>query len=139
MTHTARRPLVGWSLLIIAGLHVLSAPMIYPDSLRSTWEAGVVLAVEADPALIAERGVGFWYITAGLGVGLLGGVVRSVERRGDAPPRGLGWGLLAVTVWGVALMPASGFWAFLVPAVLTLRQSRPVTAGHVAAGARGRP
>ncbi|WP_157574899.1 DUF6463 family protein [Jiangella muralis] len=129
MTQTVRRPLVGWSLLVIAGLHVLSAPVIYPDSLRSTWEAGVVLAVEADPALIAERGVGFWYVTAGLGLGLLGGVVRSLERRGDAPPRALGWGLLALTGWGAALMPVSGFWAFLVPAVLTLRQPRRVTAG----------
>ncbi|TDC46096.1 hypothetical protein E1212_27685 [Jiangella ureilytica] len=118
------RPVVGWSLLAIAAGHVLAAPLVYPDSLRSTWEGGVLLAVEGDPSLIAERGIGFWYVTAGLGVGLLGGVVRWAERRTGPVPRGLGWALLGLTLWGVALMPKSGFWAFAVPAALILRRPR---------------
>ncbi|WP_116946888.1 DUF6463 family protein [Jiangella endophytica] len=123
MTHARHRPLVGWSLLGIAAVHVLVAPALYPESLRSTWEAGVLLAVESDAVLIAERGVGFWYVTAGLGIGLLGCMVLAFERRGEPLPRGLGWGLLALMAWGVALMPASGFWAFAVPAVLALRRA----------------
>lgn len=117
------RPLVGWSLLAIAAVHVAATPAIYPESIRSTVHGGVLFAVDREPSLSDVRGVGFWYVTAGLGVGLLGLVVRDAERRAGRPPRALGWGLLGLTGWGVALMPKSGFWAFTVPAVLTLRRT----------------
>lgn len=97
---------------------------MYPDSLRSTLAAGVVGAVERDPALIPLRGVGFWYITTGIGWGLLGGVVRWYELRVGAPPKKLGWALAVTAAWGVALMPKSGFWALFVPAALVLRANR---------------
>jgi hypothetical protein len=120
-TDKATRPWVGWSLLTIAAVHTAAAPAIYPESLRSTWDAGVVGAVEREPALVNLRGIGFWYVATGIGVGLLGLLARDAERRTGRPPRALGWGLLGLTGWGVALMPKSGFWAFIVPAVLTLR------------------
>ena len=110
----------------LAELHAsldAATPAIYPESIRSTVDGGVLFAVEREPSLSDLRGVGFWYVTAGLGVGLLGLVVRDAERRAGRPPRALGWGLLGFTGWGVALMPKSGFWAFTVPAVLTLRRS----------------
>ena len=127
------RPLVGWSLMAIAALHTAAAPVVYPDSVRSTWHAGVVGAVERDRSLIALRGVGFWYVTAGLGTGLLGAIVRWGEVRSAGVPRWFGWGLVAFTAWGAALMPRSGFWAFAVPALLALRRRRPSTGSWPAA------
>ena len=118
------RPLVGRSLIVIAAIHVAVAPAVYPDSLRSTWEAGVIDAVEGDPGSIELRGVGFWYVTAGLAVGLLGGVVHRLEQRPEGLPPSFGWGLLGLTAWGATLMPRSGFWAFAVPAALALRADR---------------
>jgi hypothetical protein len=118
------RPLVGESLLAIAALHIVAAPAVYPESLRSTWDAGVVGAVEADPALADRRGVGFWYVVAGVGVGLLGGVVREGEVRTGVIPRWFGWSMLGLAAGGATLMPRSGFWSFAVPGVLALRRRR---------------
>jgi hypothetical protein len=119
-----QRPLVGASLVGIAILHTAAAPGVYPDSLRSIWDGGVLDAVERDPSLIELRGLGFWYVTTGLAVGLLGGAARHLEHRPEGLPRWFGWGLLGLTAWGVALMPKSGFWAFAIPALLALRQQR---------------
>src|SRR5688500_713213 len=102
------RPWVGRSLLAIAAVHIAAAPAIYPESLRSTWDAGVVGAVEREPSLVNLRGIGFWYVTAGIGVGMLGLLARDAERRTGRLPRALGWGLLGFTGWGVALVPKSG-------------------------------
>ena len=113
--------------MAIAAGHIAAAPAIYPESLRSTWRAGVLNAVERDPSLVALRGVGFWYVTAGFGVALLGAIVRWGELRHGPVPRWFGAGLLAFAAWGVALMPKSGFWAFVVPAVFTLRRPRSST------------
>lgn len=111
--------------MAIAAVHTVVAPAVYPESLRSTWEAGVIDAVEGDPASIDLRGIGFWYLTAALTVGLLGGVVHRAEQRPDGLPPWFGWGLLGFTAWGATLMPRSGFWAFAVPGVLALRSRRP--------------
>jgi hypothetical protein len=118
------RPLVGRSLMTIAAIHVAAAPALFPHSLRSTWDAGVVGAVEQDPDSADLRGVGFWYLTAGLSLGLLGGIVHHVEQRQEGLPRWFGWGLLGFTAWGATLVPRSGFWAFGVPAALALRDRR---------------
>lgn len=118
------RPLVGWSLMAIAAVHTVAAPAVYPDSLRSTWDAGVINAVDRDASLIALRGVGFWYVTTGFAMALLGALVRWGELRMGPVPRWFGVGLLAFGAWGAALMPKSGFWAFLVPALLALRRPR---------------
>jgi hypothetical protein len=113
--------------MAISAVHVAAAPAIYPDSLRSTWDAGVVNAIERDPSLVVLRGVGFWYVTAGFAVAMLGAIVRWGELRYGPVPRWFGAGLLAFAAWGVALMPKSGFWAFGVPALLALRRPRPAT------------
>lgn len=118
------RPLVGDTLLAIAAVHVAAAPVVYPRSLRSTWDGGVVGAIDAEPELSDLRGVGFWYLATGIGVGVLGAVVRDAEARRREVPSWLGWSLLGLTVGGGALMPRSGFWAFAVPGLLALRRRR---------------
>lgn len=118
------RVLVGPVLITIGVLHCATAPVFYGDSLRSILDAGVVASVEADPALVMLRAAGFWYLSAGIGMLALGALAWWVERTVGVVPALLGWLLLALTVWGVTLMPVSGFWAFLVPAALAFRSAR---------------
>ena len=101
------RPLVGRTLLVIAAIHVAAAPVVYRESLRSTWDAGVVDAVEREPSLADLRGVGFWYVACGFVLALLGGAVHQLEQRPEGLPRWVGWGLLAFAGWGATLMPRS--------------------------------
>lgn len=106
----------GTALLLIGLVHLATGPVFYPDSLRSLVEGGVVAAVEADPALLAPRAAGFWYLTAGLGMVTCAVLMRSHERRGTSLPRSLPWLLAGTGLWGALLMPVSGFWALLAVA-----------------------
>lgn len=121
---TRRRPLVGISLLVLGAIHVLVAPLVVNDSLQSILDGGVAGSIEADPELVTLRGYGFWYLTAGLAVIVLGAHVLQVERATGAVPRLLGWLLVGLTVWGVVLAPLSPFWAFLLIAGLAFRSAR---------------
>ena len=117
------RPLAGRTVLAIAAIHAAAAPALYPDSLRSIRDGGVIAAVESEPSLVDLRGVGFWYLTSGFLLALVGGAVHHLERRGEGLPRWVGWGLVAVATWGAMLMPRSGFWAIAVAGALAIRRS----------------
>lgn len=120
---TARRSVVGLALVAIGVLHIALTPVFYGEALRSVVEAGVVASVEADPALVDLRSAGFWYVNAGIGMLLLGLVVAWAERRTGTIPGFLGWVLLGLAAWGLLLMPASGYWAVLVVALLAIRSA----------------
>jgi hypothetical protein len=64
-----------------------------------------------------DRELAFWFVYWGLMAMLLGYLVDWVERRRWPLPRFLGWALLALTVMTVFVMPISGLWLMLPPAV----------------------
>jgi hypothetical protein len=119
--------------LLLAGLHVATTSVFYGESVTSILDAGVLGAVDKDPSLAALRGAGFWYVTAGLYMGLVGVSVMRAERRGEGAPRGFAWAMGVTGVWGALLTPASGFWLFLPIAWLAWRNTvtaRLPTAAH---------
>jgi len=122
--HSEPRPVVGLALTFVGIVHILVTPLVVGDSVRSVIEGGVVAAVERDPATAVLRGLGFWYVTAGLAVIMLGALVIWIERTTASVPTLLPWMLVGLTVWGVLLMPLSPFWAFLVIALLAFRKTR---------------
>lgn len=122
--HSEPRPVVGLALTFVGIVHILVTPLVVGDSVRSVIEGGVVAAVERDPATAVLRGLGFWYVTAGLAVIMLGALVIWIERTTASVPILLPWMLVGLTVWGVLLMPVSPFWAFLVIALLAFRKTR---------------
>ncbi len=69
-----------------------------------------------------ERASGFWATAGSFGVPaiLLGGMVVWAGQQGLAAPVWLGWGLLAWALLCASVAPRSGFWAFLVPAILLI-------------------
>src|SRR5687767_1742070 len=53
----------------------------------------------------------FWFLVAGLVIMLVGATCNWIERAAQRePPAFVAWSLLALSVIGVVLMPASGFW-----------------------------
>jgi hypothetical protein len=72
----------------------------------------------------AERNAALWCLTTcGLLV-VLGQLARSAQEQTGEVPRSLGWGLLAISIPGVVLLPASGFWLVLGQALLVLSPAR---------------
>lgn len=132
------RPLVGPALVVIGVGHLGYAAVHYPDQVGEIVRAGVLDAAEVGrPAGQYGTEAAFWYLTAGGGVVLLGRLAWEVERRSGRLPASFGWLLAGMGVWGVLLMPASGFWAFGVPAWLALRSARRGRAGSVRPGSPG--
>lgn len=117
-TRPGRRAIVGPAMIVVGVVHVAITPVLFPDAVRSVLDAGVVNAVEADPAQTQLRGIAFWFATTGIALVFTGWVVGLVERRTEPVPVGLPLFLLGIGAWGVVLMPKSPFWVFLVLAAV---------------------
>jgi hypothetical protein len=100
------------------------APVFYREGTDGIVRAGVIDAVPSGAAASPEPAAAFWYLTAGIGVVLLGVLCWWAERRIGGLPAVVGWLLTAFTVWGVVLMPMSGFWLFGIVAILAFRTAR---------------
>jgi Family of unknown function (DUF6463) len=77
---------------------------------------------------VQGRPLAFWFLAAGLQLILLGALTDWIEARRPRMqlPRFFGWTLLAFAVGGIVLLPVSGFWLLLPPAlgILTRRGRR---------------
>ena len=128
MITRAHRRVVGPLLVVVGAVHVGLTPVLYPGAVRGVVDAGVLNAIESDPERRAERALGFWFATTGVGLLALGWAVADIERRTQPLPRALPLVLLGIGAWGVILLPASPFWVFPVlagVAEIRRRTSRP--------------
>ncbi len=132
-------------LLMATGVLDLSYVLVFHSrQLAAIAQDGFFDAVELDPAQF-DRETAFWHLAFGTMVLILGGLVHWAQARTGTLPAFLGWSLLAFGLFGVILVPVSGFWAVLPQAVLMLvvaHRGRPGTAageaGPVATTAGGR-
>lgn len=105
---------------VAAGVGALAPPDGPPRNLfAEILAAGVVGAIEVDRL----RTVLFWYVFFGLVLLMLGWALDRWELRGDTLPASIGWQLAVLALGGGLLIPASGFWLALVPAVWILRRA----------------
>lgn len=122
MPPTAPHPLTlrtawkgGW-LLTVAAIHTVFAAVVFLPQLEEIVRRGVIDSVGTDPMVGAVA----WFVLFGAVLALLGWAVLLVERHMAPAPgalRPLGLGVLALALLGIALMPASGFWLVLPPAL----------------------
>ena len=111
-TGSGRRPLVGPLMAAVGAIHVAITPVVHGPSLRSVVDGGVVATIDAEPALAERRGVGFWYVTAGLAMIAYGITIAERERQEAPLPASLPLSMAAIGTWGVLMMPKSPFWVF---------------------------
>lgn len=129
MTEVHVRPRTGWSrvqgylgeiIIATALLHLAVGVIFYSAPLAAIFAAGVIDTVGTNP----ERDAALWFMVAGVLIGLLGVLVRAMQRQGQRLPAALGWGLLLLSLVGAAILPASGFWLLLVEGLLLIGASR---------------
>jgi uncharacterized membrane protein HdeD (DUF308 family) len=123
--------LVGPLLMAIGVLHLLASLIFYPQPVAAIAQDGFFNAVELNPAQF-DREAAFWWTVSGVMLLILGSLVHWAQAQTGTLPAFLGWALLALGVAGVILMPASGFWLFLPPAVLVLTSAQRGHSGTVA-------
>lgn len=114
---------IGRWLMGTAFIHIAIATVQYAEVLLTVAEHGVFNTVAGDPVV----GAVVWSLLFGA-VAFIGGMaVAAIEKAGAQLPKSLGWSLLALAIVGAVLIPASGFWLLLPPAlvILTKRRSSP--------------
>ena len=116
---TQPRIWIGHWLMGVAALHTVFAAVVFGKVLRTMAERGLFNSVGADPLLGAVT----WFVLFGFVLALFSLAVTPLERSGQTVAlRKLGFGLLLLCGLGIVLMPASGFWLAIVPALAMLRQ-----------------
>lgn len=108
---------VGRWLMGIAAIHTAFAVAVFGEVLASIVKRGVFNTVGADPMTAAV----VWFVLFGAMLFVCGLAVAELEASSpNCLPRSIGWGLLAMAVVGITLMPASGFWLVFPPAIALL-------------------
>lgn len=106
----------GLWLLAVAVVHTVFAAVMFQPQWQEIVRRGVFDSLGTDPMLGAVA----WFALFGGVLALLGWAIVLVERNTALAPgslRAFGVGLLALVLLGIVLMPASGFWLALPPAL----------------------
>jgi hypothetical protein len=112
--------------MLVAAVHTVFGFVVFAPVLSGMLERGLFNSVGSD----AMTGAVTWFLLFGGPLALVAWQVWLAERRAAwAELRVLGWGILALTILGLLLMPMSGFWLAL-PAVWGLLRSATGTHAH---------
>ena len=122
---TWRQQWIGLWIIGVAIIHTGYGAIFFGTIFVDIIRRGIINTVGVDPMV----GAAVWFLMFGFVLGLLGGAVASLQRSEAPLPASVGWGLLAVVVAGVLLMPASGFWLAFPPAIGLLIKKRPSVRG----------
>ena len=117
----------GRWIIVVSAIHTLVAVAFFGQAYSGIIDRGVFNAVGKDPM----SGLAVWFLLFGAMLFLFGLTVLEFEKSSTKPlPRNIGWSLLAFVAVGVTLMPASGFWLVIPPAISIIRSAgaaSPVT------------
>ena len=120
---------IGRWIMAVGIIHIAVGFVVFGEPLRAIVRDGVWNAVDGH----AGRPLAFWFVFLGLFTIVYGSLVDWMEGRGNQLPRHSGWGFLVLVTLGVVMMPASGGWLLLPPAIGALVRSRRLTGGESAA------
>lgn len=111
---------IGRSIALIALIHLLFGLIVFRADVAAIFARGVFNTVGSDPQL----GAVVWFLLFTPPLLLLGFLLDHLEANRQPIPSAIGYGLLAMTAIGVLLMPDSGFWLVIAPAVAIVRRLR---------------
>ena len=116
-----RKIWIGRWVIGVAVLHTLFATVVFSKIFLIITQRGVFNAVGSDPMSAAA----VWFLLFGAVLALMGMAIHSLEQNGNfTSARAIGTGTFLLTLLGVVLMPASGFW-LMFPASIALMRFTP--------------
>jgi len=116
----------GKWLMFVAAVHTAFALYAFSNSYLTIIDNGVFNSVTSAPL-----GLSVWFILFGVVLFILGLSVLEIDKTVNAElPKTIGLSILLLTILGVILMPASGFWLMFPPAIAMLlnKDSNPEAA-----------
>jgi Family of unknown function (DUF6463) len=114
---------IGRWLIGVSILHTLFAIVVFHSTLVLIAQRGVFNVVGTDPMIASV----VWFVLCGAAMFIGGLAISALENATQSVPKSIGWCLLGYTLIGLLLMPASGFWLVLPPAMaVLLRKTSPL-------------
>lgn len=107
---------IGKWIASVGLLHFIAGFLIYADAWRTIAGRGFVASIND----FDQTATAFWFAAVGPLLMILGALIDWIERNGDAPPRWLGWAMLALLVLFIVPMPMTGAWLLLPPTIALL-------------------
>ncbi|MEM9820878.1 MAG: DUF6463 family protein, partial [Bacteroidota bacterium] len=117
---------IGKVVVLIGCIHTLFGFVMLWPIFQNLLAAGLINTVNGQ----LDREAFFWFIHFGVALILLGALIDWVEKQGNAWPSWLAWSLLIWTIVLVAVMPVSGAWLMLIPAIGALRRQKQMTSAR---------
>jgi hypothetical protein len=107
------RSWIGKSVFFIGVVHSVFGFVVFRSTLGELVGEGLINTVNGQP----DREFVFWFLFFGFMAIIAGLLIDWCEKTVGVLPGFLGWSLLALTLVCVTIMPVSGAWLLLVPAV----------------------
>lgn len=108
---------IGSWLIGVSILHTVFALFVFRSTLLSIYHRGVFNVVGTDPMTAAV----VWFTLFGVALFICGLLIQQLETAASGQlAKSIGWSLLLMSLAGVILMPDSGFWLILPPAIVVL-------------------
>lgn len=108
---------IGKWIVTVSIVHTIFAVVVFPEVIWQIFLDGVFDSIGVDPL----RGAVAWFLLFGFVLFGLGLAINTIEEmsNGDVPAS-IGFSLLFVILLGIVLMPISGFWLVLPPALIVI-------------------
>ena len=108
---------IGKWIVAVSIIHTIFAFVVFPEVILQIFLDGVFDSIGVDPL----RGAVVWFLLFGFVLFALGLATNIIEEmsNGDIPVS-IGFSLLFIILLGVVLMPISGFWLALPPALIII-------------------
>jgi hypothetical protein len=120
---------IGRTLLGISAVHTAVGAVMFRETIAQLAQEGFVATIRHEP----DRGVAFWFFYTGFALALIGAWMDEREAEGRPFPGYVVASLAAFTAVGILIMPRSGFWLLIPPAVGAIlrhwRMGRAASAG----------
>jgi len=110
---------IGRFLVAVGFIHTLFGVIVFKSTLAILFHEGFFNTVNGQ----SDRELAFWFISFGVLAMILGWCMDWIESQGTGFPRSLGWILLIFALIVIIIMPISGGWLILFPAIGALRRA----------------
>jgi hypothetical protein len=105
---------IGRWIVAVSAIHTIFGVTVFRAVLAEIARAGIWNSIGEGPMRAAVA----WFLLSGFFMAVLGLTVDTIEQSGQQRPlRAAGIGLFLTIIVGIVLMPASGFWLLLPPAL----------------------
>lgn len=113
---------IGRFIVLIGIIHISVGLLLIGDIGLELLQEGLFNTVHGQPM----REAFFWFVFGGLTMIIIGLLVNWYEQESIAFPSFLGWSLLGLSLLVVFVMPVSGGWLMLIPALAILKRKQAV-------------